>query len=235
MFKAFCAHLRLTLEQLLRRPGATDDGAPADAAAPAAAPAPDAGSSSSDTNLSAAPAAAEAETAAVTVKKEIDPQQRFAPTRWILMCCFEATHGERSMLSDLLPRATIRPARRQGLAVALFARLTGLRCLRPPMRLAASDARALYDEAVVMHRRAGQVGELPSSERKALSRWLLGMPDAIAATVGRLDVGHIAEGVARHHGATHLRADRRRLLAAVDLHAHRRACDHLDGRDAPEY
>jgi hypothetical protein len=50
--------------------------------------------------------------------------QRFAPTRWLLLCCFEATHGVGCALSDV-HRGVLSHALRETALVSLFVRLAG--------------------------------------------------------------------------------------------------------------
>jgi len=82
-------------------------------------------------------------------------------------------------------------------------RLTGAKRLLPPMRQAADIARALVDEAVLVYRRAGQLGRLPSRNDldgpSDLERWLLGPPDALA-----LKPANPANYVERHRSHQHL-------------------------------
>jgi hypothetical protein len=99
----------------------------------------------------------------------------FKPTRWFLLCCYEATHGEGSALSKVRPGKLSREVSERAM-VALFYKLSGCNQLLPVWRHAASDARALYSEATNLHRLIGQ-DKLPSNTN--LRAWWLANPTAL--------------------------------------------------------
>ena len=175
MFRKFCTHLRQSLQEVVERKVE-----PAEAAAAPSAAEP------------ATATATETATSKAMSLQPVDHTARYEPTRWLLLSCYEATHGPGCALSRI-PGAALTATRREGFAVRLFIRLTGATKLLPPSRHAAVDCRELYEEAVAVHRRAGSLGSLPSPNRE-LRRWLLEPPDAIAidkpivhwsATLGR--------------------------------------------------
>ena len=131
------------------------------------------------------PAVDSAASTSEAVTPNIDVTARYVPARWLLLSCYEATHGEGCMLSKLSSGGAISSTRREGVALALFARLTGAKVLLPPMSRAAEIAKSLFDESVVIYRRVGQHGQLPPQEHmddERLRRWLLGRPDSLAPT-----------------------------------------------------
>jgi hypothetical protein len=103
-------------------------------------------------------------------------EQRFAPTRWLLLCCFEATHGVGCALSEV-HRGVLSHSLRETALVSLFVRLTGSQRRHP-----SAESSAMYAEATMIHRRvrsSGARGPSPS-----LRRWLLSEPSALASRGG---------------------------------------------------
>lgn len=113
-----------------------------------------------------------------------NPAARYTPARWLLMSCYEVAHAEELY--------QIKRDRREAMAVALFARLTGDKRL---LNLTATESLALYEEAAAAYRRAGQLAAIRPAKTKAdvaakeallknLARWLCAPPDTMAM-VGR--------------------------------------------------
>jgi len=113
-----------------------------------------------------------------------NPAARYTPARWLLMSCYEVAHAEEFY--------QIKRDRREAMAVALFARLTGDKRL---LNLTATESLALYEEAAAAYRRAGQLAAIRPAKTKAdvaakeallknLARWLCAPPDTMAM-VGR--------------------------------------------------
>ena len=183
MFRNFCLHVKHELEAVLRERAARD-AAPTAAAEQSTMPdAPTDSSTPTSTSSTAAPINNTSPGAPTTLDLPTDVAARYIPARWLLLSCYEAMHGEGCLLSSLRPGVTVRTERRAALMIALFIRLTGAKALLPPMRRASDAANALYDEAVVIFRRIGELGKLPPQvhdEDNRLRRWLLGRPDALA-------------------------------------------------------
>lgn len=155
-FRIFCLNLREALDQVLRSKALSKGNADAMATAEP--------SERQEQKLtdSAAAAVSEPDSAQVT---------RYAPTRWLLLSCYEAT------LSAEFVQA-VSSARRESITLALFLKVTGFDKLLPAWKHAALDAHMLFEDAIEIHRRVG-LQQLPAGH-VALRRWLLGMPDAIA-------------------------------------------------------
>lgn len=113
-----------------------------------------------------------------------NPAARYTPARWLLMSCYEVAHAEEFY--------QIKRDRREAMAVALFARLTGDKRL---LNLTATESLALYEEAAAAYRRAGQLAAIRPAKTKAdvaakeallknLAQWLCASPDTMAM-VGR--------------------------------------------------
>ena len=113
-----------------------------------------------------------------------NPAARYTPARWLLMSCYEVANAEEFY--------QLKRDRREAMAVALFARLTGDKRL---LNLTATESLALYEEAAAAYRRAGQLAAIRPAKTKAdvaakeallknLAQWLCASPDTMAM-VGR--------------------------------------------------
>ena len=110
--------------------------------------------------------------------------RRFRASRFLLLCCYEATHGPGCPLSEVC-KGLIAVATREAKLVELFFRLIG----GGSRKQVAACSTALYTEAAVVHRRAGLAATQGGSPAQAvqgakasqpLRRWLLAEPAAIA-------------------------------------------------------
>ena len=108
----------------------------------------------------------------------LEAERRLPPSRWLMLCCYEATHGEGCLLVKKAGRNNLSDSKRAGACAGLFYRLTGCRALLPPVRHAAETASELHAEAIALHRKAGSLGELPDAARANLKKWLLGCVNA---------------------------------------------------------
>ena len=191
MFRRFCAHLRQQLDALVHNTSsANEPPAQASVAAPTYTQL-----ESSPQKIKNPPISYAKEPAATQIVAEpahrrgptVDPTFLYRPTRWLLLACFEASEAA---YAEQLIRSL---GSRERVAVGLFGRLTGNAALQPPWRHAAEDSHALFLEAVLIHRRAGELFPLLPTARtepreqerllKSLRRWLFGKPDALPRLV----------------------------------------------------
>ena len=105
--------------------------------------------------------------------------QRFAPTRWLLLCCYEATHGLGCALSEVHKGPNIAHAVRERAMTSLFTRLIGASSGHAKSQ---PDDSKLYAEAVVIHRRARAVSG-SAAPSQSMRRWLLAEPSALARVI----------------------------------------------------
>ena len=110
--------------------------------------------------------------------KPLSAANQFAPTRWLLLCCYEATHGLGCALSNMHKGPTIPHAVRERATTSLFSKLTATGTGSRPRP---ADS-ALYAEAAVIHRRARAVAGA-AAPSQSLRRWLLAEPTALTPTI----------------------------------------------------
>ena len=114
-------------------------------------------------------------------------EQRFPPSRWLLLSCYEATHGLGCPLSEL-HRGVLPHALRERSMVSLFFKLTGGQRHRTTLSpglvtVSVTESSALYAEASVIHRRASAASSRAMSQQ--MRRWLLAEPTALTSTPAR--------------------------------------------------
>ena len=108
----------------------------------------------------------------------LDEAERLPPSRWLMLCCYEATHGPGCMLLKKAGK-DLSDSKKAGACAGLFFRLTGCRELLPGIRHGEVTASELHAEAITLSRKSGSLGELPPEARANLKKWLLEKPDAL--------------------------------------------------------